>query len=367
VEIDPAVLEPVVQRALGAPRAQLAGWSATELLAGAGQGLGVFRVAGRAQVARKQRVWSVILKVSASTARGSSTAWSNPAREALAYGSGLLEALPAGLGAPLCFEQGRRGARHYLWLEDLGAAEMAWTLSDYARAARQLGNFNGAYLVGRPLPVAAWLSCDWLRLWLAEGAAAVEALPRYRNHPLVRRVYPPATFEQLAELWTRRESLLAALDRLPHVLCHHDAFRRNLFLRSGKLLAVDWEFIGSGPIGAELAPLVTASAAFLAIERDRWDDLERTAGEAYLQGLHDLGWNGPREQPRFGFAASSALRYGPGVVRLVLPALLDATAQAHAEEALGTPFDAIVNLWAAVAAEQARLAAEALTLFAAVR
>lgn len=367
MEIDPAVLEPVVQRTLGDVRAQLAGWSVTKILAGDGQGQGVFRLSGRAQIARETRAWSVILKVSPAAARGSSTAWSHPAREALAYGSGLLEALPAGLSAPRCFARGQRGGRQYLWLEDLGAAENAWTLSDYARAARQLGRFNGEYLRDRPLPVADWLSCDWLRSWLAEGAAAVEALPRYRAHPLVRRVYPPAVFDQLVELWTRRERLLAALDRLPHVLCHHDAFRRNLFLHSGRLLAIDWEFVGPGPIGAELAPLVTASAAFLAIERDRWDDLERMAGEAYQQGLHDVGWSGPFEEPRFGFAACSALRYGPGCVRLVLPALLDATAQAHAEGVLGIPFDAIVNLWAAGAIEQARLAAEALTLLAAVR
>src|SRR5919109_2170056 len=367
MQIDPAILKPVVQRALGTRRAQIADWSVMQIFAGAGQGLGVFRVTGRAQIAQEPRAWSVILKVLPSATRRSSRAWSHPAREALAYRSGLMEALPAGLGAPRCFGQAEHGGRHYLWLEDLGAEETKWTASDYTRAARQLGRFNGAYLVGRPLPTAAWLSGDWLRSWLAEGAAAVDELSCYRTHPLVRRVYPPAIFDQLAELWTRRESLLATLDHLPHVLCHHDAFRRNLFLRSGSLLAVDWAFVGPGPIGAELAPLVTASAAFLSVERERWHDLERTAGEAYLQGLGDAGWDGPCEQPRFGFAACSALRYGPGVVRLVLPALLDDSRQADAEQVLGIPFDAIVNLWAAVAAEQARLAAKAFTLLAVVR
>jgi hypothetical protein len=367
IEIDTAVLEPIVQRAVGLKRAQLTDWSVAQIFAGGGRGLGVFRVTGRAQLPHGSRTWSLILKVLPAAARGSSTAWSHPVREALAYRSGLLEALPPGLGAPCCFGEGERGTRHYVWLQDLGAEDTAWTLSDYARAAHQLGCFNGAYLVGRSLPVTGWLSSDWLRSWLAEGAAAIDELPRYRTHPVVHRVYPPAIFDQLAELWSHRECLLVALDRLPHVLCHNDAFRRNLFLRSGRLLAVDWAFLGPGPIGAELAPLVTASAAFLSIERTRWNDLERTAGEAYLQGLRDAGWDGPCEQPRFGFAACSALRYGPGVVRLVLPTLLDETAQADAERLLGIPFDAIVNLWAAVAAEQVRLAAEAFTLLATVR
>jgi hypothetical protein len=138
-------------------------------------------------------------------------------------------------------------------------------------------------------------------------------------------------------------------------------------LRSGRLLAVDWAFVGPGPVGAELAPLVTASAAFRCVERTQWLDLERTAAEGYLQGLRDVGWDGPGEQPRFAFAASSALRYGPGAVRLVLPTLLDETAQVHAERLLGIPFDAIVDLWASVAAAQARLAEKAFAMLASVR
>jgi hypothetical protein len=87
----------------------------------------------------------------------------------------------------------------------------------------------------------------------------------HRAHPLVGRIYPADLSAELKNLWKCRDILLAALDRLPQVLCHHDAFRRNLFLRSGRLLAVDWAFLGVGPLGAELAPLVTGSAAFLGI------------------------------------------------------------------------------------------------------
>jgi hypothetical protein len=64
--------------------------------------------------------------------------------------------------------------------------------------------------------------------------------------------------------------------------------------------------------------------------------------------------------PLFGFAASSALRYGPGCVRLVLPALLNETAQPRVELVLGIPFDQVLELWAAICLEQARLADDAL-------
>jgi len=192
----------------------------------------------------------------------------------------------------------------------------------------------------------------------------VRELPRFRRHRLVQRVYPREVLDRLLLLWAHRQELLDALDRLPQVLSHNDAFRRNLFLKSERLLAVDWAFLGPGPVGAELAPLVTASVAFLGMARDRWRDLEQTAVEAYLRGLDDSGWRGAPDQPRFGFAASSALRYGPGCVRLVLPALLDETAQPGVELLLGIPFHQVLELWAAICLEQARLADDAFTLLA---
>jgi hypothetical protein len=62
-------------------------------------------------------------------------------------------------------------------------------------------------------------------------------------------------------------------------------------LRSERLLAVDWAFLGPGPVRAELAPLVTASVAFLGIVRDRWRDLEQTAVEAYLMEACHTIWD----------------------------------------------------------------------------
>ena len=361
MEFDLGVLEAVVGRVLEAEQVALGEWSAEEVFAGDGQGLGVFRLRGSARLGEETHAWSVILKVLPEGVSAPLTAWSVPMREPLAYESGLLETLPSFLRAPRCLRCDRQGGRHHLWLEDLGSDDAPWSLSDYAHAARQLGRFNGAYLEQRPVPSVEWLSRDWLRSWLAEGAAAIDELPRHRGHRLVGRVYPPDLCAELAHVWTHRESLLQALDRLPQVLCHHDAFRRNLFLRSGQLFAVDWAFLGIGPLGSELAPLVSASATFLGVGRAQWEELERTAMAAYGQGLADAGWRGPPEQARFGFAASSALRYWPGVVRLVISTLLDETAHPRAEAMLGMPFPEIVDLWADFAVWQARLAAEAMT------
>jgi hypothetical protein len=77
---------------------------------------------------------------------------------------------------------------------------------------------------------------------------------------------------------------------------------------------------------------------------------------SYLTGLHEAGWHGSDEQVWFGYAATSALRYGPGTVRLVLPILLDPALQDGAAALLGIPFDAVTELWAAVIRGQVALA-----------
>jgi len=48
------------------------------------------------------------------------------------------------------------------------------------------------------------------------------------------------------------------LARVPETLCHHDAALANLFAVRGtdgmlETVAVDWEKIGPGPVGAEIA------------------------------------------------------------------------------------------------------------------
>jgi hypothetical protein len=92
------------------------------------------------------------------------------------------------------------GSQHRLWLEDLGTDAIRLRLDDYGKAARSLGRFNGAYPTGRSLAMTGWLSRQWLRSWLAEGAAAVHELPRLRRHPLVQRVYPPKVLDRLLRL-----------------------------------------------------------------------------------------------------------------------------------------------------------------------
>jgi hypothetical protein len=121
MEFDLGALESVVEQALEAKQVALGEWSAEQLFAGDGQGLGVFRLTGSARVGDERHAWSVILKVLPDDGTAPLTAWSLPMREPLAYDSGLLETLPSALRAPRCLRYERQGGRHHLWLEDLGS------------------------------------------------------------------------------------------------------------------------------------------------------------------------------------------------------------------------------------------------------
>ena len=119
-----------------------------------------------------------------------------------------------------------------------------------------------------------------------------------------------------------RQSVYAALDALSATFSHNDVFPRNLRRRQvggvPQNVAFDWAFSGIAPIGAEVAPLVGATVAFLGSSPDEWDELERVCLGGYLRGLRSSGWDGTDEDVRFGYAATLVLRFGLGA----LPAII---------------------------------------------
>ena len=134
---------------------------------------GLFRVHGTARSGGATVPWSLVLKITKSPAEAPTSEGAGlPAgfgddpsheqywkREAEAYRAGLLSDLPGRLVAPRCYdvvEHADRGL--WLWLEAIDDEYGGtWPLSRYGLAARHLGQFNGAYLTGRPLPAAPWL------------------------------------------------------------------------------------------------------------------------------------------------------------------------------------------------------------------
>ena len=352
--IDQATLTPAVRSALGSKTVEVVNWEIEQLHGGIGAGTAVYRFSGQGRVRDQTIPWSLILKRVCSEGSGAAVSdWNYFKREADAYQSGWLDDLTGGLAAPRCFGiLDHPDGTCWIWLEEVAEGiGWQWPLEHYGLVARQVGRFNGAYLVDRPLPAWSWLSSDWLRHYVEQSAPAIAPLRGAQKSLWGRRWLPEEDSDQFFRLWAERSVYFDALDRLPQTICHFDIFRRNLFARrtangDDQTVVIDWAFVGRGPIGADLNPLVWMSIALAGVEMDKSQELEEIVFDGYLEGLRDAGWHGDPLQVRLGYLAAS-VRYLFPEVGTWLALIIDERRNAVAEQKLGIPvgsaFDSVAR------------------------
>lgn len=322
VALDTETLSPIVRRALDADGAVITGWAIEPIGYAAfdPSQRRLFRLSGEARLGEAMRRWSVVLKVlQLPVGTGPSSATLNPydndsRRERLFYKSELAAAM-TGLVVPCLFGSDVQGDESiWLWLEDIADGEQEWPLEHYARAAQALGRFNGAF-AGR-VPDTPWLARGrWgpraVTRPVFKSAGALIADDAVWEQETVRRVFPASTRRRVQRAWAEHDRFWEAARRLPQTLCHHDAFRDNLLMRSAargesEVVAIDWAMVGGGCLGADLAPLLCASVAHFAVPVNDSRALAEAVFAAYLGGLRDAGWDGEDDVVRFGYLASLA-------------------------------------------------------------
>jgi hypothetical protein len=364
--IDQAMLTPLVRRALGSKTVQVTDWECQPIYGGAGEVASIYRFSGDGYDQGETVPWSLVLKiVRAMPGREAPSSPGYWRREPLTYQSGVLHDLPGGLAAPQCLGMTEYPEEAFwLWLEDVqDEIGDRWPMEHYGVVARHLGQFNGAYLVGRPMPAGSWVSESWLRGYVEQAAPVFARLRDSLDRPLIRRLLPGDKAGELLYLWENRETFLSVLDRLPQTFCHLDAFRRNLFARrapdgSEQTVAIDWAFAGKGAIGEELVPLVGAGIAFFEIELTQAQELDEIVFEGYLEGLRDAGWRGDPKVARLGYKAGLSVRYRIGGLAEVLPIVFDEKQHPFLEQVFGRPMEQLMDLWTTVASEYGRLSKE---------
>ena len=316
--IDRETLNPLVRKVLNSEAVEVTAYKIGPLTA---EKRNVFRAAGQGRGKGETVTWSLVLKV---VGRGP-----DGTREARAIASGLLSDLPKGIVAPRCFGVEEHEYGFWIWLEDVvGEVGQPWPLDRYSLAARHLGQFNGAYLVSRPLPTEPWLSRGWLREVVASYAPLIAQLRSLLNHPRLPHAFPGGSADDLLRLWENREVLLDALDQLPKTFGHLDAAPSNLFARrdangAEQTVVIDWQGAGVAELGHELAPLVFFILDWARVDRTEAGELDECVFDGYLRGLQDAGWQGDPRTVRFGYAASLALRFGLRSIGRMLRYVLD--------------------------------------------
>jgi Ser/Thr protein kinase RdoA (MazF antagonist) len=317
--LDGATLTPLVRRALNHETATLLEWQWSPIVYDVylpGRTLG--RFIGAAIVDGGVIPWSIVLKRTRPPQGREQASDDGCKREVLAYRSGLLADIPGQLRAARALDVSEDvHGTTWLWLEDVvDSFGREWPLAQYRRAARHLGQFNGAYLAGRPLPAFPWLMPSWAEHhsepWkIPEALPEIEALASAAR---ARQAFPVPIADLAPQLLRDVPTFVGILARLPQTLCHHDAARANLFARQCadgtiETVAIDWEAIGPGTVGAEIATLVFGTMRRGDFSAEHATDLDRDVFAGYLAGLRDAEGQGDPDLVRLGYTAAVALRW----------------------------------------------------------
>jgi hypothetical protein len=364
--VDSAYLVSVLQRALGAQVVHVGEWGEHELKGGLEYGSAIRRLQGSAVADGEDCSWSLVLKtIQPDLQFDDSQGYRYWKRETQAYRSGLLQELPGQVTAPCCYDIREQSDRSvWIWLEDIqDEQEHPWSIERYARVARHLGQFNGAYLAGRPVPNDAWVAHDWLRKYLDHAAPMIDLIRQNPAHPTVRSMLPGIALPLTLAFWDERTRMLDVLDKLPQTFCHQDAFGRNLFYRREQVVALDWGYAGIAPVGTELAPLIGAAFGLARFPSSQAKELDQACFEGYLEGLRQAGWAPDPRQVRVGYTLTVTLRYVLGAtIGEALPGLLDEKTRLHWVEGLGGPPEKAGESDAGTVAYYQSIAMEALKL-----
>ena len=138
----------------------------------------------------------------------------------------------------------------------------------------------------------------------------------------------------------------SAVERVPQTLCHHDAVAANVVRRErhgqSETVLIDWEMVGPGGIGADLASLLFSSARRGDFSAAVLPDVLPSALEAYLDGTHEAGAPVDGVTLRLAFHAAVALRWS--LARDVVLALDEGTLVRRGSAPDESPDEAMAEL-----------------------
>jgi hypothetical protein len=252
----------------------------------------VDRASGRAVTSSGEtRAWTAIVK------RTSGADLRAARRELVGYRLALGAGGPAAgaaLRAPVLLASVDGPDHVELWLQEVvDEFAGAWPLGRFAIAATHIARLDVA------LRSVEWASLDVEHAWAAHHGQPwrVDDVTRELREMLGTRDGRAAAaaigdpdLTRTAAVVASTADRIAWLGSLPQSLLHHDLVRSNLFATAdGSTVAIDWELVGPGPLGVDLAPLVVGSVRRGEASADDLRVLETMVLDAYGAELRAAG------------------------------------------------------------------------------
>jgi hypothetical protein len=230
--------------------------------------------------------------------------------EPAVYRSALSTDLPDGLRMPRLFAVEEQDDRIVLWLEQVDA-QSSWSVDDYRLAARSLGALAGRWPEGRVDDELGIGRRDLAYLFfgkLANVDLPILATEEHWSDPQIGRIAGAQFRTDLDGLIERAPMRIAAAEELPHAISHGDATPDNLLRTADGIVAIDWSYGSSGPLGADLGQLL--AGRFDTGQADPGDAPKIAAVllDAYLEGLAEEGAHPEPVDVLAGWATHLAMR-----------------------------------------------------------
>lgn len=251
----------------------------------------VDRVTGTACLRRgSRRPWSAIIK--RTTGPGLRAA----RREAAAYLDGLTTLAPEALHAPSLLASDIGPDHVELWLEEVTDQYQGnWPVQRFGTAAAHIAQW-AAQSSRTDMPPDfdsedAWAERHGQPHRVEEALTQLQTL-RTAAPGLSRLAddFRDPDFRKVEALIASTADRIQRLAGFQRTLMHHDLVRSNLFAIEGfGTAAIDWENVGNGPFGVELAPLVFGSVRRGEASADDLPAIEQLVLSAYTNALHRNG------------------------------------------------------------------------------
>jgi hypothetical protein len=221
----------------------------------------------------------------------------------------------------------------WIWLEYIeGNPANEWSVPRLVLGAYHLGQFQGSFLAGRPLPEDPALDRRNELYRDTKGCIGKylpEIFAKTGRHPLAKSTYGGWLGERLRDLARQSPHILEIISRTPLTFCHRDFGAGNILshtLPDGteETIGLDWDFCGIGQIGIETQGFISSYAVRPGKSVSETEDFKEKVFDSYIEGIKDAGWKGE-----------------PGIVRYACTAILALQGSFH----LAIHVNMLLNLW----------------------